>query len=161
MKFKKISLIAIGVFLSSLGYASTYSQSDVDTFLKTNQCPSCDLSGMGLSGNHSGAILTKSNLTNSSVSANLSASDLTDAVLSDSYWQSSNLTFDNFTNAHLINVTFSRSNLEGANFTGAVIINTDFSDTNLYNAIISPEQLASAKSVCNATLPDGSKGQCS
>lgn len=152
--------MTMGVFFSSLGYASTYSQTDLDTFLKTNQCPSCDLSGVGLSGNHSGATLTKANLTSSLVNANLSASDLTGAILSDSRWINSNLSFDNFTNAHLINVDFNGDNLEGANFTGAVIIDTDFSDSNLYEAIISPEQIASAKSVCNATLPDGSKGQC-
>jgi len=82
--------------------------------------------------NLSGAIMTKANLSNSNfTNFNLSNADLTDANLS--------------------NTNFTNTNLSNADLTDA-----DLTDADLTNVKVTPEQLAKAKSLKGATMPDGS-----
>jgi hypothetical protein len=68
--------------------------------------------------------------------------DLSDADLSDANLSEADLSYDNLSNA----------NLQGANLTDAVL-----RGTNLSNAKVTSEQLAQAKSLEGATMPDGSR----
>jgi hypothetical protein len=68
--------------------------------------------------------------------------DLSDADLSDANLSEADLSYDNLSNA----------NLQGANLTDAVL-----RGTNLSNAKVTSEQLAEAKSLEGATMPDGSR----
>jgi uncharacterized protein YjbI with pentapeptide repeats len=68
--------------------------------------------------------------------------DLSDADLSDANLSEADLSYDNLSSA----------NLQGANLTDAVL-----RGTNLSNAKVTSEQLAEAKSLEGATMPDGSR----
>ena len=68
--------------------------------------------------------------------------DLSDADLSDANLSEADLSYDNLSSA----------NLQGANLTDAVL-----RGTNLSNAKVTSEQLAQAKSLEGATMPDGSR----
>jgi uncharacterized protein YjbI with pentapeptide repeats len=68
--------------------------------------------------------------------------DLSDADLSDANLSEADLSYDNLSNA----------NLQGANLTDAVL-----RGTNLSNAKVTSEQLAQAKSLEGATMPDDQK----
>ena len=68
--------------------------------------------------------------------------DLSDADLSDANLREADLSYDNLSSA----------NLQGANLTDAVL-----RGTNLSNAKVTSEQLAEAKSLEGATMPDGSR----
>jgi uncharacterized protein YjbI with pentapeptide repeats len=56
-----------------------------------------------------------------------------------------------------LNVDLSEANLTKANLWGAELDDTDLTNANLINASVTPEQLAKAKSLKGATMPDGSK----
>lgn len=145
---KTTKTLTLGVLfclgISSLAYANSlrFNQDDVQKFNTTNVCVSCDLSNASINGNHS--------------QANLSGANLSNAI--GSYI---NLSQANLQNANLTNGTFSSANFSEADFTGAAVYQADFGFANLYKAKITPEQLSQVKSLCNATLPDGSKGSCS
>ena len=64
----------------------------------------------------------------------------------------------NFTNAILVEADFAYANLTNAKFEGANVRDTDFSNANLYGA--TGINFAEVKSVCDAIMPDGSKGKC-
>jgi len=146
MKTKKVLSFGLSFcfYLGSSAYANNlaFNQDDVQKFNATNACVDCDLSNASLYGNHSQANLSGANLSNASGSyINLSQANL----------QTANLT----------NATFNAANFSEADFTGAGVYQADFGSANLYKAKITPEQLSQVKSLCNATLPDGSKGSCS
>ena len=131
------------LFASKVIYAANlrFNQDDVQKFNTTNSCVNCDLSNAQLNGDHSQVNLTGANLSNAKGSyINLSQTILINANLSNSY--------------------FSSANFSQADFSGAAIYQADFSYANLYKAKMTLEQLSQLKSVCNATLPDGSKGLC-
>ena len=73
--------------------------------------------------------------------------DLSDADLSDANLSEADLSYDNLSSA----------NLQGANLTDAVFRGTNLSNANLSNAKVTSEQLAEAKSLEGATMPDGSR----
>lgn len=145
MKNFKIALtLVVSVLIASQAYADNlrYSVSDLEKFETTNVCKSCDLSSAALKSYHSWADLTNSNLSNMTSNAPI-----------------------NLFHAVLIGTNLTRANLKyaelsQADFTSAAVYGADFSYANLYKSTITPEQLAGAASICNAILPDGSKGQC-
>jgi len=109
-----------------------------------------------------GAMLYKVNLSGADLSgANLSEADLSDASLGVNYKV---LSVDK--DGEPDQVETERTYLGGANLSGATLRNTDLrgayldsadlSDANLTSAKVSPEQLAKAKSLQGATMPDGS-----
>lgn len=65
-----------------------------------------------------------------------------------------------FIHSALVNANFSYANLTDADFSNADIRGINFSGANLYGAKLTIEQLRTASSICNAILPDGSKGKC-
>lgn len=136
-----------------------YNPTQLQQFLQTNQCPGCDLSSEGFSGNHSDANLSNAILTNTGVNGCYTHSDISGANLSDSTWQA-NLSYVSFQNAILVNADFGGSNLEYTDFTGATVNGISLQDTDLFAAKITSQQLALATSVCGARLPDGTKGKC-
>ena len=73
--------------------------------------------------------------------------DLSDADLSDANLSEADLSYDNLSSA----------NLQGANLTDAVFRGTNLSNANLSNAKVTSEQLAEAKSLEGATMPNGQK----
>lgn len=101
-----------------------------------------DLSNATLKGsNLKGANLEGSFLLNASMNAaNLKGANLFGAVLN---------------NAILSNADLSGANLSGAILTAADLSDADLSDADLTFAYVSNEQLATAKSLKRATMPDG------
>ncbi len=156
-----ISLLFLVATIQNVSFANLkYDPNDLDQFNKTNQCIGCDLSNSTLSGNHSKAILQKSNLTSSVIFNTFSQSDFSYVNGSHGSWSSTNFSYTNFSNATLNATKFTSADLEFSDFSNAVVISADFSQADLYGAKITSDQLATAASVCNAILPDGSKGQC-
>lgn len=83
------------------------------------------------------------------------------AILIDADFSNGNAPGANFEDANLTNANFATANLYAANFTGTNVSGVNFYQANLRNAIISAQQLATASSVCDAILPNGSIGKCS
>jgi hypothetical protein len=103
-----------------------------------------DLNGANLSGaNLGGADLN---------GANLSDADLVGANLSGAHLLGADLSGANLSDADLAGAGLFFTNLIGANLSGA-----DLSGANLTDAKVTDEQLAEAKSLKGATLPDGTK----
>jgi uncharacterized protein YjbI with pentapeptide repeats len=135
-----------------------------------------NLSGSDLNGtklmraNLSGANLSSTNLSGTTFDGadltrtNLSGANLTDAnlgpappplVLSDPN-RSRRLTRANLSGANLTDANLTRAKLIGADLTDANLIGADLSNANLFGAKgWTNEQLAQAKSLVGATLPDG------
>ena len=138
-----------------------------------------DLSDAELGGARlQGANLEGANLRGASlVGADLSDQDLRGASLSDADLRSASLLSANLRGTHLNGAdlrwtSFHGGNLEGANLEGANLYGVDLSGADLFRANLSdadlswadltganvtPEQLAIAKSLEGATLPDGTK----
>lgn len=118
-----------------------------------------DLTGVNLSG----ADLSNANL----VSASLFDANLLHANLRNANMNMSNLFLANLKGANLegaefigakLNETFlSGANLKRSNLRLANLRDADLTGANLTDAIISARQLASAKSLKGATMPDGTK----
>jgi len=108
-------------------------------------------------------VLKTANLNNSDLSGLfLAGADLHDTYLNTADLSNSILDYDNISITFLVNTNFSNTNLVNANLSksdlsGANLRGTDLSGADLRGAHITKEQLAQAKSLKNATLPDGSK----
>jgi uncharacterized protein YjbI with pentapeptide repeats len=136
--------------------------------------PTIDLAGADLTEvDVTGANLRRVNLSKTDLSnAILSHVDLGDAYLSEAYMPRANLTF-----AHLGDASLRLANLEGADLRRAILRRTnlseahleaavltyaelggaDLSKANLRGATVTDEQLATAKSIKGAIMPDGTK----
>ncbi len=107
---------------------------------------------------------TQANLSHANLSyANLSLTDLSNANLSRANLyhadiSNANLYHVDLSNASLGKANLSEINLAGADLSQANLYDADLSDANLSGAIgTTPEQLATAKSLKGATMPDGTK----
>ncbi len=160
---KKIILFGACLFSTTL-LAASYSPSSLEHFRKTGQCynPTCDLTDTHITvygyvqppfdlegANISGATFAISN--NTLTDFNRVTAIHTDFAGHD-YSQGA------FVNAILINANFSHADLSYTNFAGADVMGADFSYANLYGS--QGINLSTASSLCNAILPDGSKGAC-
>ena len=151
---------------SGMTFASIASQpGDVKQFESTGQCPSCDLSGAKLNVNANFVFnLEKANLIRSNLNTIVydshQNSDMSSIIGIELNSGDIDYTGSNFASANLQNSDFSYCNFSSADFTNAKIDGANFSHTNLYGAKINAQQIASLGDVCNAILPDGSKGQC-
>jgi uncharacterized protein YjbI with pentapeptide repeats len=87
---------------------------------------------------------------------NLSKADLSNANLSKSFLYGADLSEANLSKANMCTANLGRADLSNANLTGADLLNSYLEDTNLKGAKVTPEQLAKAKSLKGATMPDGS-----
>jgi uncharacterized protein YjbI with pentapeptide repeats len=84
--------------------------------------------------------------------AHLEEADMTEAGLSSANLEVAYLQGANLKNANLSNATLRGAHLQGANLDGVYL-----KDTNLEGADVSSEQLAAAKSLQGAIMPDGTK----
>jgi uncharacterized protein YjbI with pentapeptide repeats len=131
-----------------------------------------DLAGVDLeNADLSGANLHKANLENANLDdANLEGADVTDASMKGASFDHANMqhlfAFNvNLSGAHLWGTNLSGPNtyLGGANLSNANLASANLSDAELDNANlngashVTPEQLASCKSLLNATMPNGKK----
>ncbi len=89
--------------------------------------------------------------------ADLSGADLRGAVLGGSDLSGADLRGANLSGAILPGAILSGADLSGAFLSGADVRGVDLSWSNLNRASISVEQLAPAKSIKGATMPDGKK----
>lgn len=165
INMKKI--LAILILLPLLADANlNYNQAQLAQYAQTNQCPNCDLSGAALAyagvWNHNGTILTNANLSGAATDQGNSFQngDFSGAIMSSIILTGCKLLYANLTGAILVRADLSGANFSYANFTNAAIFGADLSRANLYHSNITPQQLASAASICNATLPDGTIGKC-
>jgi uncharacterized protein YjbI with pentapeptide repeats len=117
-----------------------------------------DLRGVNLEGaNLTGADLRGANLLGAYLlgaylyGVNLYGTDLTGADLEGIHLEGANLTETDLYGANLYGANLEGANLEGANLLGAYLYGADLKDT-----IVTPEQLAQARSLTGATMPDGS-----
>jgi hypothetical protein len=103
---------------STLSTASDETLNSISTFLETDRCAGCDLSGANL------------------YNADLSGVDLEGAKLNDAILANANLRGANLSGAELRNADLSGANLKGAvlsgaDLTNAVLVNSDLSDADL------------------------------
>lgn len=155
--YKLVFLILLTV--SSYTTASTYIPAQLEQFKKTEVCIGCDLSAADISFEHhnnanlSNALLVKAALSGSTFNiGNFSRAEMMYANLSDLQASASN-----FTSANLTGANFTRANLSSADFKGANLAGVNFSDAILARATVSAEQLAKAKTLNCAIMPDGTR----
>jgi uncharacterized protein YjbI with pentapeptide repeats len=124
-------------------------------YLNDTDLVTADLGGAELSdANLSGAYLFGAELSD----ANLGSANLSGAILNAAYLFGANLS-----NADLSGAYVSRANLRSANLSDANLFGANLSDANLSDANlegtqeVSDEQLAKAKSLTGATMPNGQK----
>lgn len=89
--------------------------------------------------------------------ADLSYADLSQAYLRSTHLVSANLYEADLLKANLRNANLSHANLCNANLDEADLYNADLEAANLIGATVFTEQLNEAKSLQEATMPDGSK----
>jgi len=107
-----------------------------------------DLSGADLSYAGLGlAVEYRRDQTGALQAVQIGAANLTGAVL----------THARLTRAFLVGTNLTRADLTGADLTGANLTDADLTGADLTGAIVSSQQLAQARSLQGATLPDGSK----
>jgi uncharacterized protein YjbI with pentapeptide repeats len=157
---KKIVIIVAILVISSGAVNAQYSPLDEEKFQVTNVCAGCNLNDVIIYDDHQNGNLIKANLSGAILLGDFSGTDFSNI---DGIHMSAsiNLAQTNFSRAVLIGADLGFANLTYSNFREANIRGVNFFGANLYGAIISPEQLLSAKTVCGAILPDGSQGQCS
>jgi len=106
----------------------------------------------------SGAWLNMANLSEADLSeADLRGAFLLGADLSKANLRQANLRQANLRQAYLFAADLSGANLQGANLQGTQLISACLSRADLTSAIVNEEQLAQAKSLEGATMPDGTK----
>ena len=161
-------LVILSLLLSSsLAFASFSSKpSDVKKFEATGQCPSCDLSGYQMLATNAtgsmdlqGADLIKTFIL-MPIKTNRQNSNFSNVMGTSMNYANADLSYSNFTNAKLSHAQLESDNFTGVDFTGADLSTVNFTSSILYKAKISKAQLASVASLCDAILPDGSKGKC-
>ncbi len=162
---KNISIVTLlgAMAFSAAAFASErvgYVQTDLEKFNATHQCPGCDLSAATIKGNYSSANLKNANLSESQFAGDFSQTNFSKANLSNTSFIGASMSEAKFNHALLLNTDLSVTDLSLSDFTDAQVIGVNFAAANLYGAKITPEQLAKARSVCGATLPDGSTGKC-
>lgn len=152
-----LASLLFGISVSSYAF---YNPDHLAQFNLTNQCNNCDLSGSTLSGNHSGAVISTSNLTGSIGLGTFASANFSGSNLSSSNWSTANLSYAQLAFIPLIKANFTGAELSYANFDGANTNDAIFDNANLYGSNISQQQLSAAKSYCGATLSDGTKKNC-
>lgn len=114
------------------------------------------------------AKLAEAYLTGADLSyADLTKSDLTHAFLNQAILTEAKLTGSNLAKAYLNEANLTGADLEGANLSGAFLpeanltraklTGADLSESNLKGVVVNEKQLAKAKSLKGATMPDGTK----
>jgi uncharacterized protein YjbI with pentapeptide repeats len=151
----------IPLFIAVGSDALAFDKAKLDTFLITNACKYCDLSGADLSGrNMRGADLENAQLGE----ANLSGSDLSELAMEKriqpTNLQSANLRGADLSNTNLAKASAARAYLREANLTKANLSGADLSRANLQDADLTHATLDGARlegaKFCGTIMPDGS-----
>ncbi len=157
MKIKLICFSALFIISSTCYAKPNYDANDLKKFQESNACRSCNLSNAYIYGDHRHADLVDANISDASFQGDNTMADFTNVIGTKAYI--SNGSDAKINNAILIDAQFS-GNFTNADFSNAVLRGASFSHTNLYGAKITSQQLSDARSVCDAILPDGTKGKC-
>ncbi|WP_133138809.1 pentapeptide repeat-containing protein [Legionella genomosp. 1] len=156
-----LSLVSISTVIYSQQFSNPL---EVEKFEKTGVCEACDLSNdFYLFTDKSGAItLSGSNLNRSSLSiwGNHQFSKFNRIMATEFSLGAADFSYSDFSFANLKKARMSNSNFTSSDFSGANLSGASLAGSNLYNAKITPEQLKSLSSFCNAILPDGKIGSC-
>jgi len=128
-------------------------------YLEKADLNKADLTGIFLHGvNLSRANINDANLHRAILTnALLELTDMKSTDLSSADLIRANLSHADMSSANLSNAILIGANLTGAILEGADLQGADLHSANLQGASVTPEQLKTAKSLENATLPDGSK----
>lgn len=92
-----------------------------------------------------------------SAGRDLRGADLSNAMLSQADLRAADLSQSNLTNARLVHADLDGANLREADLTGTILQYANLSNANLSGAIVSAEQLADAKSLEGAIMPDSTR----
>lgn len=157
---KKLVMTSVLIFTtcSASSYAM-YIPEQLEQFEKTGECVNCDLSGAYLSGhshnssNLSGALLVKASLSNTE----FYTSKFNGAELMYASFNYTRASGSQFVSANLTGATLVGTNLSSTDFQGAVVTDANFENAILARSNITKEQLASAKSLSCAIMPDGTR----
>ena len=103
---------------STLSTASGEAIDNISTFMETDRCEGCDLSGANLYNADLGGV-------------DLEGANLSDAILANANLAGANLKGAELRNADLTGANLTGAALAGADLTNAVLINSDLSDTDL------------------------------
>jgi len=143
--------ILIGINLSGADLrSSNLSWSSMDNSILVN----ADLSGSNLEA----ILLRESNLAGAEFNnANLNFALLTNSNMYAADFDGAILTYAELINSDFTGAFMRYADLRGANLENANLTFADLSYANLYEANVTNEQLASALSLKNATMPDGTK----
>lgn len=96
----------------------------------------------------------------------LAGADLRNIDLEDAWLPDVNLQRAYILDSNLVNINLTRANLSNAvlqrtDLTGAILTDTDFAGTDLTNARLDIDKaIQQGANFCNATMPDGSRGDC-
>jgi hypothetical protein len=154
-----LTFLLMGISMASI---NVYTPDQETQFTETGVCVGCDLTSTVLSTNSD--VQTPYNLENSNISnstyanSNNTLSNFGNIVAIQTSFVGRNYSQVNFESAILIEANFRKAVLTNANFTNANVRDATFEMANLYGAI--GIDFASVKSVCDAIMPDGSKGKC-
>lgn len=159
------NLASAKLFSSNLSGAKLKSADLQDAYLEGANLQRADLSG---GANLQGAILGEATLQGANLQkanlqgailggANLRGVDLSGANLSGANLDEIDPNFTVPTAANLTDANLSGANLESANLGGVNLAGANLSGANLQGATVTRDQLAKAKSLKGATMPDGSK----
>ncbi|WP_440993584.1 pentapeptide repeat-containing protein [Cysteiniphilum litorale] len=160
---KILYIAALAIFSTQISIANLkYDPSQYSQFQKTGECPNCDLSSIKdivIYGIDAPYNLQKANISQSFIGiGNNTLSNYSETIAVNTNFGRGCYSQANFKNAILINSNFIDTNLTYADFSGANVDGADFSDANLYGSI--GINFNKVKSICNAIMPDGSKGKC-
>lgn len=157
---KKISNIFI-LFLLSMNASAAkpaYFPSELKQFQQSGKCIACDLSEAVFNWQqHNNSDLTNAILTRMQASySSFYESNFTSAQMTEAHLIEFKASGSNFRNANLTGADLYSANLSSCDFSGANLIGVNLRRANLVRAVITKEQLSSAKSISCAILPDGS-----
>jgi len=156
---KKLLSMSVILFCASVTVcaAANYDPTDVKKFKEINSCPSCNLSGASIYDNHQHANLTNANLSNADLQGDYTLADFSGA-------NAVGVEISSASGAKFVDATLIKGRLRGnftdADFSNANVSAADFSNANLYHAKLTNQQLSSARTICDAILPDGTTGKC-
>jgi uncharacterized protein YjbI with pentapeptide repeats len=151
-------LSALAMSLVTISFAKPAKAENVEhvqQLLQTKQCPSCDLSQVGLVyGNLSGADLSQADLSQANLSrANLSGANLSGASLAGATLVNANLSGTDLSGADLRG-----ADLRGAILTGANVAGARLDDANFLGAVGLPREVATPEQLYRLGLAEADRG---
>lgn len=154
LKFYSSLVLLLATFpvFANVGYIPAQLQQ----YQSTGQCPNCDLSNAFLNG-FANANLANAILTGADLTGNFGSSNFTNAIMGGVEMGGVNASGSNFGGANLTQSSLRSADFSRCTFTDANLTGADLGYANLVGAIITTEQLNSAKSLSCAWMPDGSR----